>query len=90
MMVTSRASNLMEPATRGRNVSMCSACGVAYLDDAWARLVLSQRLEPLELRRLVRDWPEDYCIEVRSCGRCAAPIAVKCPRPALETGERDA
>jgi hypothetical protein len=51
---------------------MCHACGLAYADDAWEGLVLFQRLEPLELRRLVRDWPEDARIEVRSCRRCAA------------------
>jgi len=38
---------------------------------------MSQRIEPAELRRLVRDWPEWFCVEVRRCGRCEGLIAAK-------------
>jgi hypothetical protein len=48
---------------------------VRYMDNAWATLALTQRIEPPEIHRLVRDWPEDTCIEVRSCASCAGPIA---------------
>jgi hypothetical protein len=29
------------------------------------------------VRRILRDWPEDSCIEARSCRRCHALIALK-------------
>jgi len=69
MMAAPKASTPLRPRLEA---AMCHACGLAYADDAWEGLVLFQRLEPLELRRLVRDWPEDARIEVRSCRRCAA------------------
>lgn len=59
------------------NAFTCSACGATYADEAWARLVLSERIEPPEIRRLVRDWPEGLCVEVRSCSCCAHLIAAK-------------
>jgi hypothetical protein len=55
----------------------CSACGASYEDEAWVMLVLFQRIEPLELHAFIRDWPEDRCVEVRSCGACAHHIAAK-------------
>ena len=55
----------------------CSACGASYDDEAWAMLVLFQRIEPTEVRPFVRDWPEDHCVEVRSCGACARLIAAR-------------
>jgi hypothetical protein len=55
----------------------CSACGASYEDQAWAMLVLFQRIEPLELHAFIRDWPEDRCVEVRSCAACAHHIAAK-------------
>jgi hypothetical protein len=58
----------------------CGTCGARYLSDAWASLVLSQKLEPPEIRRLVREWPDNLVIEVRACGKCSASIAAKCRR----------
>jgi hypothetical protein len=55
----------------------CSSCGLAYSDAAWAKLALSHRIEPTEVRLLVSDWPDEICIEVRSCLRCARLVAAK-------------
>jgi hypothetical protein len=63
----------------------CSTCGLAYSDDAWAKLALLHRIEPIEVCLLVRDWPDEICIEVRSCLRCARLVAAKRRlRPAVE------
>jgi hypothetical protein len=56
----------------------CSRCGAGHDLDAWNALALSHRIEPVEVRRLVSDWPDDRCIEVRVCGSCASLIAVRC------------
>jgi hypothetical protein len=40
-------------------------------------MTLVQRIGPPEVRRMVRDWPDDLCIEVRACAQCAGPIALK-------------
>jgi hypothetical protein len=55
----------------------CKACGARYVDDAWATLELAHRIEPAEVRRLVLEWPDDVCIEVRSCESCKAPISAR-------------
>jgi hypothetical protein len=55
----------------------CRACGALYAEESWTRLVVSALVEASEIRRLVRGWPEGLCVEVRSCQRCATPIAVK-------------
>ena len=58
------------------NAATCGACGASYTDEAWAKLALSRRIEPREIGELVRHWPDDRCVEVRSCGRCARLMAV--------------
>ena len=55
----------------------CSACGTKYAREAWAALVLSQRIEPAEVQHLFLDWPEDLCIEVRTCRSCGVLMARK-------------
>ena len=55
----------------------CSSCGARYEGDAWAKLVLSRRIEPPELCLLARGWPENTCVQVRSCGVCARLIPAK-------------
>jgi hypothetical protein len=55
----------------------CSACGASYSEGEWVALEVSERLGPRELRRLVLDWPEAVCIEVRRCTSCGHPIAAK-------------
>jgi hypothetical protein len=60
----------------GRAVT-CGTCGASYGDEAWARLALSRRIEVAALRRLVCDWPEELCVEVRACGACSRLIASK-------------
>jgi hypothetical protein len=64
-------------SARGSGTVACSACGARYEDEAWAKLVLSKRIEPPELRLLVRQWDEDLCVEVRCCRECAGLIAAK-------------
>jgi hypothetical protein len=64
-----------------RRAIRCSACGTTYFDDEWASLVLSRRIEPSEIRRVVRGWDDDLSIEVRRCRSCSASIAVKRHRP---------
>jgi hypothetical protein len=58
-------------------VFTCAACGTAYAPEAWDDLVLSCRIDPMKIGRLVLHWPEDSWIEVRACSRCSHPIAVK-------------
>jgi hypothetical protein len=60
-------------------VPTCGACGARYQDEAWASLSLARRIDPPEVRRLIRDWPDQVCVEVRSCRQCAHPIAAKRP-----------
>jgi hypothetical protein len=55
----------------------CSVCGASYSDPEWVALEVSERLGPSELRRLVLDWPEAVCVEVRRCTGCGHPIASK-------------
>ena len=55
----------------------CSACGVRYSDADWIALRVSERLAPTEVRRLVLDWPDELCIEVRCCRHCGHPTAAK-------------
>jgi hypothetical protein len=55
----------------------CGACGALYDDEVWHRLALSYRIEPGEVARLVRDWPDDICIEVRRCERCGRLLPTK-------------
>jgi RNA polymerase subunit RPABC4/transcription elongation factor Spt4 len=53
----------------------CSACGAKYADEAWAALVLSRRIEPVEVQTSVLDWPDDLFVEVRACRSCQALMA---------------
>jgi hypothetical protein len=55
----------------------CGGCGAKYGDDAWSGLTLSQRIEAVEVRRHVLDWPDGLAVEVRVCTKCAALIARK-------------
>ena len=69
----------------------CSGCGAKYVDEAWSALVLSQRIEPLEVQSLLLEWPDDLCIEVRACRSCGALMARKRggglrPRPTRKDG----
>lgn len=57
----------------------CSWCRAGYAEADWVRLPITERVTPSEVRRLVRDWPDEVCIEVRCCGRCGRPIAAKRP-----------
>jgi hypothetical protein len=55
----------------------CHGCSARYSDRGWLDLHLSERLPPNEVRRLIVNWSDDECIEVRRCGRCSRLIAVK-------------
>jgi ribosomal protein S27AE len=61
------------PSTRFR----CGACGAAHDLASWRALSLTGRVAASELQRLVRDWPEAVCIEVRRCTRCGHGVAGK-------------
>lgn len=55
----------------------CAGCGAVYDGAAWRRLVVLERIEVAELRRLVMSWADDACVEVRACGRCQRPVATR-------------
>ena len=57
----------------------CGACGVQYSHDDWLALAVRDRIEPAEVSRLVSAWPENVCVEVRSCRGCGRSIATKAP-----------
>lgn len=63
-------------STRSPKVT-CGGCGSKYGDEAWSGLRLSQRIEAVEVRRHVLEWPDDLAVEVRVCSKCAALIARK-------------
>jgi hypothetical protein len=63
----------VRPATR----RVCSRCGASYAEGEWASLEVSERIAPNDVRRIVRDWPDELCVEVRRCGRCGRAIAAK-------------
>ncbi len=56
---------------------ICRTCGASYADAEWVALTISERIEAKDVRRLVQDWPEALCIEVRCCHRCGRGIASK-------------
>jgi hypothetical protein len=47
----------------------CSACGLLFDGQAWALLVLVERMESAKVRRMLLRWPDEFCIEVRRCSR---------------------
>ncbi len=55
----------------------CTGCGTVYDGAAWRRLVVLERIEVAELRRLVSSWADDACVEVRACARCQRPVAMR-------------
>lgn len=55
----------------------CAGCGAVYDGAAWMRLVVVERIEAAELRRLVSSWADDACVEVRACDRCQRPVATR-------------
>ena len=68
--VTARAG---APST----IFRCSACSARYDDLGWLALSLFERIESSEVRRILRDWPDTVCIEIRCCDRCGHTIAGK-------------
>jgi hypothetical protein len=61
-----------------RRVITCVACGAKFDRTGWAALALTERVEPQEVQRVLLNWPEEECIEVRSCRRCGRSIVAKC------------
>jgi hypothetical protein len=74
--MTASASPLA-PRGTSAGVRTCGACGARIADEAWTSLALSKRIEASEVRALVSDWPDEYCIEVRSCDHCGGLVASK-------------
>ena len=66
-------------ATAAVGSHRCTWCKAGYPEADWVRLLISERVLPSEVRRMVRDWPDEVCIEVRCCNRCGRPIAAKRP-----------
>jgi hypothetical protein len=60
-------------------VITCVACGAKFERRAWAALALCERIEPQEVQRILLNWSEEECIEVRSCRRCGRSVVAKCP-----------
>ncbi len=57
----------------------CHGCGASYDEHAWGTLGVVERVEPSQVRRLIRGWPDDTRVEIRRCPRCAMEIASKVP-----------
>jgi hypothetical protein len=55
----------------------CKACGARFGRQSWLSLAFVERIEPEEVTRLLRDWPPQFCIEVRRCRSCDREIAAK-------------
>lgn len=55
----------------------CPHCQAVYREAEWSRLEICERVPPEEVGRLVRGWPEAWCIEVRRCARCGRTVAAK-------------
>lgn len=53
----------------------CAKCGAAYDEAQWHQLSTVERIEPTEVRKIVRGWPDGTFIEIRMCRRYAALIA---------------
>jgi hypothetical protein len=63
----------------------CNGCSARYANEDWLGLHLSERLSPNEVGRLIVDWSDDECIEVRRCRRCSRLLAAKRPvRPSSD------
>jgi hypothetical protein len=85
-MIDSRKNCLERARTRGTappaaslRMVTCAGCGAQFDPGEWAPLVLLERIGPQEVGRLLLNWPERLCIEVRSCARCGGAIAAKRP-----------
>jgi hypothetical protein len=59
----------------------CHACGARFDRKAWSMLALVERIEPNEVRRMLVDWPNEHCIEIRRCRRCAREVPAKRDAP---------
>jgi len=55
----------------------CSVCSASYPDEEWRRLRLFDRIDAREVRRVVLNWPESLCVEVRFCRGCGHTMAAK-------------
>jgi hypothetical protein len=55
----------------------CHACGARFDRKAWSMLALVERIEPNEVKRMLVDWPNEHCIEIRRCRRCAREVPAK-------------
>jgi hypothetical protein len=59
----------------------CGGCGSRFQRRAWAELSIAERIEAVEVSRVVLNWPADFCVEVRRCPRCGREIAaLRCMR----------
>jgi hypothetical protein len=55
----------------------CSACRTRYSEGEWGALPVAERIPADEVSRLVRGWPPDAYIEVRSCEACGHAMATR-------------
>jgi hypothetical protein len=62
----------------------CHRCGTRFDSNAWSSLTLVDRLGPVEVRRMLLDWPDEFCIEIRRCRRCAREIPAVRGSPTVE------
>ena len=59
-----------------RDEDVACACGASFNREAWLSLVVVACIEPVDVSRSVINWPQNVCIEVRRCRRCARSIPI--------------
>jgi len=62
--------------------SFSCRCGVRYAPEAFVKLEPVAVLGTAEIAPLVVRWPEGVVVDVRTCAKCAAPIARLSPATA--------
>jgi hypothetical protein len=83
------------PEKRGSRVEdklfeerICAGCGTKYDSTACRALAIHEQIEPSEIRRLVRGWPDGTAVEMRCCGRRNKAIATKVTHPSPRVDRR--
>jgi hypothetical protein len=57
----------------------CGGCGEIYDEAGWHTLAVIDRIEPREVRKLMRDWPDTMILEARPCRGCGWLMVAKRP-----------
>ena len=78
-MTAPRASSKRTPAAGLPAAVACSVCARVYSLASWSELTMVDRIEPARVHGFMQAWPDDVCIEVRSCQSYGHAIPVKTP-----------